>query len=81
MVEFWGESCQGEGQLLRGRAPESQSPDGKQLHFLVPWRIFGTIEVRRGETGLSKGLLAILEQKVVCRLETFVSLKGVYVTF
>lgn len=76
-----GESCQGGwGSIQEEEHQEAQTPDGNQMYFLGPERIFGTMEVVWGKSDYNKGFLISLKKRVASLGLTFVSLKDVYVT-
>lgn len=47
----------------RKSAKKPKNPDGNQMHFLGPQRIFGTMEVGRGKWDYKKGFLISLKKK------------------
>lgn len=60
----WGESCQGGvGQLPGEECQEAQTPDGNQMYFLGPERIFRTMEVGWGKLDYKKVFLISLKKK------------------
>lgn len=48
---------EGWGSVQEEERQEAQTPDGNQMYFLGPQRIFGTMEVGRGKLDYKKGFL------------------------
>lgn len=79
----WGEKAakEGRGSFQEEERQEARTPDGNQMYFLGPERIFGTIEGGWGKLNYKKGFLIFFKKKKIDSLGlTFVFLKDVYVT-
>lgn len=61
----WGEKAakEGRGSFQEEERQEARTPDGNQMYFLGPERIFGTIEGGWGKLNYKKGFLIFFKKK------------------